>query len=214
MLVSKLNNSDFAKAVEAEGSEVRKHGVGEQGRRPRREDGRGVGNWNEEAATEFKVGSKTFKPDKFAKSAEDEFDHAAGAVAGKDAGNKVRATIDRDISASRETGINQIADNRNDDGFVPKENRDISRAASAPRRQPRAQRREGRLEYRKGQTARRRRSSAQRRPHREAQKEGHEEDKNIEDWRKDPKKFQEETELKRVEADIAENRTEGPEHHR
>lgn len=203
--VSKLNNSDFAKAVEQKAAKFENmgwvnkvDGLGEK-------MGAGVGNWNESAGKEFKVGAKTFKPEQFAKNAEAEFDHAVGSIAGKDAGNKARVKIDNEIKATREIEINQIDEHMDESGYVPKENVQASKAAR--RKADNLERTEEGVVANTEKTTADRASEEHHDKGIEKRKEEHEEDKHIEDWRKDPEKFQQDTEVKQIELDLAEKQT-------
>jgi len=112
--VKAINNSSVAKTAERVGAKIDNIGW------VNKVDGlaEGVGK---------KAGARAQSAfsDKLKQSAEDDAKVIAVSVernAGRDAANRERETIDRDITKNREVGNSQLADHRGDDGVIPQAN--------------------------------------------------------------------------------------------
>ncbi len=200
-LITKINNSDFMKGVEARATKVSQNSF------VKGVDGFGEKMGENAAGRVEKVSfsaKHTEQIDKFADNSKKELDAALESNAGKNAGNQERARIDRDISSSREYQNNQIADHRDEDGHVPKENVRNARAAGkhadklekGEEKAVAGAQEEGGKDFTKERGEKKVETEAE-----EATTK-----KNIEDFRKDPKKFQEETDVIEGEREIVANR--------
>ena len=167
--VSKLNNSDFARASEKKAAKFENmgwvnkvDGLGEK-------MGEGVGDWNKEAATEFKVGSKTFKPESSRRARRTNSTTRLVLSPAKTPATRCARKSTQDIIGLSRNRNNQIADNGTTTATSPKRTGRALGTASARRRQPRAQRREV-VSNTEGRPPRRRRASTARSPSRSARK--------------------------------------------
>ncbi len=156
--------------------------------------------------------------DTLKKSAEEDAKVIAVSVernAGRDAANRERETIDRDITRNREAGNNQLADNRGENGRIPQENVRRSDASYAKADEleagkaqavANAEKDEGKAakkEYEEG------RKDAKKEEKADEKKEKLEE-KRVEEFKKDPKKYQNETAAQEGRLKSAEQKLENP----
>lgn len=156
--------------------------------------------------------------DKLKQSAEEDAKVIAVSVernAGRDAANRERETIDRDITKNREVGNNELADHRADDGRIPQANVRRSDAAYAKADEleagsaeaiANAERDEGKAakkEYEEG------RKDAKKEARADEKKEQTEE-KRVEEFKRDPKKYQNETAAQEGRLKSTEQKLENP----
>jgi hypothetical protein len=206
-IIKKFNNSDFSKSLKAKAAKidnigwVNKVDIGEK-------LGEGFGNWGENAGAETRIGKLNVKADAWKTATETELDEAVGKNAGRDAGNRTRAKIEHDITKSREFSNNQIADNRTDDGFVPQENVDASKAAR--RHADNLERSEEKVVSNTEKKTAEETAAEHAEKRKDKPKEEAEEKKQIEEFNKDPKKYHDDTKFMEVEIDAAKTRAKSP----
>ena len=135
--------------------------------------------------------------------------------AGRDAANRERETIDRDITKNREVGNNQLADHRGEDGRIPQANVRRSDAAYAKADELEAGRAEAiaNAEKDEGKAAKKEYEDGRRDEKKEAraeEKKEKTEEKRVEEFKKDPKKYQNETAAQEGRLKSAEQKLENP----
>jgi hypothetical protein len=203
-LITKINNSDFMKGLESKATTLNNAGWVNKVDGFGEKMGEGVGNAG--------AGSKWAKPEADFKAAmaatEAETELAIEHNAAKDAGNRERAKIDKDITHNREVGNNELADHRGDDGKIPEQN--IRRSDAAYARADELEQNEAQsvsnAEKEAGEQTKEKRHDAKI----EKENEETEEKKQIGEFNKDPKKFQEETDIIEGEREIVAKRLKDP----
>jgi hypothetical protein len=200
-LVRKINNSEAMQWVEQKAAKLDNNawlnkidGYGEK-------LGESAG---EKFAANKHVTKATPKIDSWEKETTKELDEAVAHNAGRNAGNKMAAKIDRDITAARETEINQIADNMDEAGHVPKENMAISK--SAGRHADKLERQEEKMVANSEKEAEEKALDQRKEGRIEKEKDANEEEKRVEEWKKDPKDFQAKTDAIEAQREIVEQR--------
>lgn len=156
--------------------------------------------------------------DRLKKSAEEDAKVIADSVernAAKNAANREREKIDHDITKQQEIGNNQLADHRNDEGKIPQENIQKSDAAYAKADELEAGKKdaiataerdegtEARKEYEDG-------LKEQKKDEKADEKKEQLEEKRQDEFKRDPKKFQNETAAQQGRLDSVEKKLENP----
>jgi hypothetical protein len=201
-LVTKINESRVMQGLEAKATKLNNvgwvnkvDGLGEK-------MGEHVGNWQ---------GKGTMAPDRFsalAAATEAETALAIEQNAAKNAGNRERAKIDKEITQNREVGNNELADHRGDDGKIPEQH--IQRSDAAYKRADELEQNEAQsvsnAEKEAGEEAKLKRTEDKK----EKEEKESEEKKQIAEFNKDPKTFQAETNVMQRQREFAQDRLKDP----
>jgi hypothetical protein len=206
-LVKAVNNSSFAKGAERFAGKVDKVGW------VNKIDGVG-----ESLGKQAGAGKAASFSDRLKASAEADEDIIADRLernAGQDAANREREKINHQITKNREVGNNEIADHRGDDGVVPQEHVRRSDAAynraeelergqdAAVAKAEKEEGKEAKKEYRDGLKDKEKEERAE-------QKAEKKEEDRIDEFKRDPKAFQNQTETEVGRLKSTEKQLENP----
>ncbi len=202
-----INNSKVAKGIERFAGRVDKVGW------VNKVDGIG-----ESLGKKAGSGAAATFSDRLKASAEDDAKAIAESVernAGKDAANRERERINHEVTKNREVGNNELADNRGDDGVIPQEH--VQRSDAAYNRADelergqnaavaKAEKEEGKAakeEYKEGLKD----AKSEERLEEKAEKQ---EEARVDEFKRDPKKFQNQTEAEMGRLKSVEKKLENP----
>lgn len=206
-LIKSINNSAGMKAIERGAGKLDKIGWVNK-----------VDSFGEELGKSAGAGKAAGWSDRLKASAKEDEKLIADSIernAAKDAANRESAKIDREVTKQREIGNNELADHRGDDGVIPQKNIQKSDAAYAKAEDLEAGKKdavakaekdegkEARKEYEEGNKEKAEEEKA------DEKKEKLEEDR-INEFKRDPKKYQNETAAQQGRLESAERKLENP----